>query len=83
MIKHFTTLSGDKYFTVAGAGKFPLHMLRHDRCFPCTENDVEAILAEGQRRRIRLCSRAKLTPNVALWLRHDWHVEPIKETVPA
>lgn len=75
-MKHFTTLLGDKYFTVRGKGDFPLAMLHHDKCFPCQEEDVEAILSTDLRR-VRLCSRAKATPSVEVWQAFGWQVEVV------
>lgn len=77
----------ERQFTVRGRGEFPLDMLRYDRCWPRTGQDVELITplyasdTTGEHMRTRdvdLCKHTatKRGPVAAVdrWLSFGWKV---------
>lgn len=62
-------------FTVHGAGKFPLDMLRYDECWPLTGEDAAAI-ASGDRhhRSITLVTENRSGPTQGRWGSFSWPV---------
>jgi hypothetical protein len=66
-------------FTVTGRGKFPLDMLRYDRCYPATEPDVGVIeWSSWPRKRehfkVDLVKPDGGEPTVARWDSFGWKV---------
>lgn len=77
-------------FTVAGAGKFPLDMLRRDHCWPACETDAAIASYEGGlngERRVTLShgvDRYLWHPTYDRWASFGWDVvkhdmEPVEE----
>jgi len=63
-------------FTVAGQGGFPLDMLRYDRCFPLTSQDVRDM--DQALRHPSFARNQKDLPSVTLCSYHDhpeWEVD--------
>lgn len=63
-------------FTVEGSGEFPFDMLRHDRCWPASQDQVVGLAPHlrstlyGERRRIELRSHSE--PTEARWRSFSW-----------
>lgn len=74
MSKHFR-------FTVEGALNFPLDMLRYDRCWPASQDDVvrmsEAVnvgFVERTERRFKITLHGIDEPTLERWISFGWHV---------
>jgi hypothetical protein len=68
-------------FTVRGSGRFPVDMLRYDRCFPTSTEAVMHIahqLRDGegveQYRSVELATDWTSTPTVSRWRSFGWEV---------
>lgn len=65
-------------FTVEGAGRFPLDMLRYDSCFPLRQEDVSRIDDRNRERvTVKLAMyHATSKPNItdARWSSFGWSV---------
>ena len=63
-------------FTVAGWGSFPTDMLRYDRCWPATQQDVYNVVAERcgatDLRIVELCGID--VPTKERWASFSWKV---------
>lgn len=65
-------------FVVSGHGAFPMEMLRDDRCFPDTEEDVNK-LTRCELRTVSLCSHVSTKgdyPAAHKWREKGWRVMP-------
>jgi hypothetical protein len=73
-------------FTVEGVRNFPLDMLRHDHCWPASQDDVELIARTLEREsrlpfRIRLATYRLATtdgPTVRRWESFGWRVVTVE-----
>ena len=64
-------------FVVEGSGKFPLDMLRYDRCCPFQQEDVNWMESEGRRSAMMLSYKGP--PTVERWRSFGWTVDLIKK----
>jgi len=70
----------DKYFsvrfTVEGSGRFPLDMLRYDRCCPEDQSDSGRMEARGLRKinLIRFTPEKGRPPQAMRWASFGWYV---------
>lgn len=67
-------------FTVEGGGNFPLDMLRYDRCWPASQEDVWKIstndLARRQVTLTRLVHNKNKLPAIDRWASYNWTYLP-------
>jgi len=76
------TIKAEKFYPikifVMGSGKFPIDMLRYDRCVPATESDANGIASREAYGRciglIRFSSARRSAPNIARWKSFGWVV---------
>lgn len=65
-------------FTVEGNGPFPIDMIRHDRCWPASQEQVTALaphsrsILYGEPRRVELRSHSE--PNEGRWRSFQWQI---------
>lgn len=62
-------------FEVEGAGRFPIDMLRYDRCFPFDESNSYLIVGPIERRTIKLMAYVDVksaTPCYGRWNSFGW-----------
>jgi len=76
-------------FTVEGSGNFPFDMLRYDRCWPSTQDDVTTMVPHNSEhfipiRQVTLTASANHSiwePTTGRWANFGWPViEHTKET---
>lgn len=60
------------YFTVEGAGKFPLDMLRHAMCW--AENTNDLITFSPTRRAVSLVSNHNPSNSLLRWKSFGWNI---------
>ena len=61
-------------FKVRGGGTFPIDMLRYDRCWPFTQQDVHAIESERGKRTVTLETAHDASPTPSRWNSFLWGV---------
>jgi hypothetical protein len=66
-------------FTVAGPGRFPIDMLRYDRCYPKTSEDASEISRTFLKTLVNEYCRVDLIseddPTEGRWRSFGWHIE--------
>lgn len=73
------------YFVVAGSGEFPGDMLRHDQCWPISEEDAGKVVRNEfhlltrradfeTERHVTLGSDSAHAPHIARWESFGWRV---------
>ena len=67
-------------FQVTGAGRFPLDMLRHDRCCPERERDANLLDRDYQRtiNLLRFTTAGGSGPNSERWKSFGWIVHDLR-----
>lgn len=63
-------------YTVEGHHRFPLDMLRYDRCWPAKQIDVSALDAHPGVRTVGV--RSNQPPTVERWASFGWQVSNLK-----
>lgn len=77
--------SRDRYyrsrFSVKGKGRFPMDMLRYDRC--CPDSETDAINMRGREQRTivvcRFSPQAQRAPSIARWQSFGWIVGAVEQ----
>ena len=65
-------------FIVTGDGRFPIDMMRYDRCVPRTQDDVAKMIDHNATRRVEMIAYTpvgnKLEPTGGRWISFGWGV---------